>query len=83
MLIDFLSGQLRRAKYELIDEGRRYYGEIPGLRGVWAVGATLEECRASLLEVLEGWLILRLKRGLSVPKLKVPSIGRLPVGSYV
>ena len=72
MLLDFLSHQLKRARYELIDRGTRYYGSIPGLRGVWATGKTLEECRERLLEVLEGWLILRLKKNLSVPKLRVP-----------
>ncbi len=70
MIIEFLSQQLKRARYEPIDKGIRYYGEIPGLRGVWATGKTLEECRQNLLEVLEGWLVVRLKKNLSIPKLR-------------
>lgn len=71
MLLDFIAEQLKRARYDLIERGTRYYGAIPGLRGVWATGNTLEECRERLLEVLEGWLVLRFKKNLSVPKLRV------------
>jgi len=43
----------------MIDSGKRFYAEIKTLRGVWATGKTLEECRANLLSALEGWLIFR------------------------
>ena len=46
-----------------------YYGEIPNLKGVWATGRTLEECRKRLSEVIEGWIIIRLKKGLPIPPL--------------
>jgi len=46
-----------------------YYGEIPDLKGVWASGKTLEECRQNLVEVLEGWILLRLRKGLLIPPL--------------
>lgn len=38
----------------MIDEGKRFYAEIKAMRGVWAAGKTLEECRANLLSALEG-----------------------------
>ncbi len=69
MIIDFISEQLKRARYELIDAGSRYYGEIRNLKGVWATGKTLEECRENLLDVLEGWLVLHLKKNLPIPDL--------------
>jgi predicted RNase H-like HicB family nuclease len=31
-----------KATYEIIDDPEPSYGEIPGLRGVWATGKTLE-----------------------------------------
>jgi predicted RNase H-like HicB family nuclease len=34
---------------------------------VWATGKTLEECRNHLAEVIEGWLIVRLRNGLAIP----------------
>jgi len=35
--------------------------EIPGFEGIWANGKTVEECRRELIEVLEEWLILKIK----------------------
>lgn len=72
MFQEFLSLYLNKAKYELIEKGKTYYGEIPELRGVWATGKTLEECRKNLLETLEGWVILRLKKNLPIPNFKTP-----------
>lgn len=46
---------LDRARYERIEDPEPYYGEIPGIRGVWATGTTLEECRWSLSEALKDW----------------------------
>ena len=40
---------------------------MPGLAGVWATGKTLEECRRNLAEVIDGWIVVRLKKGLAIP----------------
>lgn len=72
MLTDFISRQLNTAKYKLLKD-KTYFGEVPSLRGVWANAKTLEECREELKEVLEGWLVLRLKKNLTVPNLGAPS----------
>jgi predicted RNase H-like HicB family nuclease len=39
---------------------------VEGLRGVIAIGDTIEECRQDLIGVIEGW-VLRLKMGDTVP----------------
>ena len=67
MLVEYIQAALERAKYELIEDEEPYYGEIPELKGVWATGKTLEECRKKLAEVIEGWIIIRLKKGLQIP----------------
>jgi len=72
MIQDYISNYLNKAKYELIDNGKRFYGEIKELRGVWATGKTLEECRQNLLTSLEGWIVLRLKKNLPIPNFKIP-----------
>jgi hypothetical protein len=36
---------------------------------VWASGKTLEECRRNLAEVVDGWVLVRLARGLPIPPL--------------
>ena len=68
MIVEYIKAALEKAKYEIIDdEEEPFYGEVPELRGVWATGKTLEECRRNLAEVIEGWIIIRIKRGLPIP----------------
>jgi predicted RNase H-like HicB family nuclease len=69
MIIEYIEEALRRARYEKIDDDEPYYGEIEELKGVWATGKTLEECRSILQEVVEGWLLLSIKKGLPIPRL--------------
>jgi len=69
MLIEYIEAAIARAKYEMIQDEEPYYGEVPSLKGVWATGKTLEECRKRLFEVIEGWIIIRIKKGLPIPPL--------------
>jgi predicted RNase H-like HicB family nuclease len=69
MLIEYVEEALRRARYELIDDEEPYYGEVPELKGVWASGKTLEECRDNLKDVIEGWILVSLRKDLPVPSL--------------
>jgi predicted RNase H-like HicB family nuclease len=73
MIQSYILHHLNKAKYEMIDNGKSFYAEIKGLRGVWATGKTLEECRNNLASTLEGWLILRLRKNLSIPNFKIPN----------
>lgn len=66
MLNDFINAALRHAKYEVLENGT-VYSEVPELKGVWAEGKTVEECRTELAEVIEGWLFLKLKDGDPIP----------------
>ena len=59
MLLDYLNAALERATYEKIADEEPYYGEIPGVQGVWATGRTLEECRRRLMRALEDWSVER------------------------
>jgi len=68
MIVEYINAALARATYERIeDEANPYYAQVPILKGVWATGRTLEECRGHLAEVIEGWLIVRLRKGLAIP----------------
>lgn len=69
MLTEYIQAALSKAKYEIINDEEPYYGEIPELEGVWATGKTLEECRKNLEEVIDGWIVVRLKKGLPIPPL--------------
>ncbi len=69
MICQYLEAALERAHYEIIDDEEPYYGEVTELPGVWASGTSLEECRKNLAEVIEGWVLLRLSRGMAIPPL--------------
>jgi predicted RNase H-like HicB family nuclease len=82
MLTEYIKAALDRAKFEIIKDDEPYYGEVPELEGVWATGKTLEECRDNLAEVIDGWLVVRLRRGLPIPplgKYRVRELKRLAV----
>ncbi len=67
MLVKYLERALEKAHYEIIDDPHPYYGEVPGLEGVWATGDTLEECRRYLLEAIEDWVFFSIAKGYSIP----------------
>lgn len=67
MLTAYIQAAMQRAHYEILED-RTYFGEIPGLPGVFANTETLEACRQQLQEVLEGWIILGLRLGHTLPE---------------
>lgn len=69
MIKECINEALNRAKFEMIDNETIYYGEITELRGVWATGKILEECRCNLTDVIDGRLVVRLRKGLPLPNL--------------
>ena len=69
MIHEYIEAALERAHYELIEDEEPYYGEVPELQGVWATGKSLEACRRNLADVVDGWLLIRLTRGLPIPPL--------------
>lgn len=66
MLSEYIEKKLRQANYRILKD-RSYFGEIPGLRGVWASARNLEDCRHELREVLEDWLLLKVRSKEQVP----------------
>jgi predicted RNase H-like HicB family nuclease len=86
MITEYIEATLSKARYEIIEDEEPYYGEVSGLEGVWATGKTLEECRKNLHEVIEGWLVVRLRKGLPIPPIgayKIEELSRLEIGVKV
>jgi len=84
MIREYIGAALSKAHYEIIEDDEPYYGEVPRLKGVWATGKTLEECRLKLVEVIEGWIIVRLKERLPIPAIgrhKIKSPRKMPMPS--
>lgn len=76
-LTDYIELAMGRAKYKIL-KGGQYFGSIPGFRGVWADARSLETCRTELREVLEDWIVLKLRDGDMLPavggrRLKLPT----------
>ena len=67
MIPEYSERALAHARYELIYDEEPWYGEIPEIEGVYATGKTFEECRVSLKDVVDGWVIVRLRKGLLIP----------------
>ncbi len=68
MITKYIDEALARARYERFED-RSFCATVPGLRGVIALGRGVEECRHELAEVVEEWVLVRVARGLNVPKL--------------
>ena len=67
MLTDYFRAAMRHARYTILNEDGTYFGEIPGIVGVWANADTLEDCRDELEDVLKEWIALSLSRELPIP----------------
>jgi predicted RNase H-like HicB family nuclease len=67
MLTEYVAAAMRKAKYKILNGGEGFFGEIPACKGAWANARTLEACREELREVLEDWILVRVRRGLSLP----------------
>ena len=68
MLAEYIKKALERAEYKKLADGT-WFAEIPGFTGVWANAPTVEACRSELSNVLEEWLLLKLRDGDPVPVL--------------
>lgn len=75
MLTEYLEGAMELATYEIVDG--KWVGEIPGFEGVWAYEDTLIGCKKLLKEVLEGWLLLKVKDHDPLPVVKGIDLNRV------
>lgn len=67
MLTDYINAVMRKAKYEILEEDKTFYGEIPCFDGLFANESSLEGCRAELENTLEDWLLLSISKNLPLP----------------
>jgi predicted RNase H-like HicB family nuclease len=73
MLTEYIQKALEKAHYKVLEDGS-WFAEIPSFQGVWANASTVEECRYELMEVLEEWLILKIRDKDSIPEIEGVSI---------
>ena len=73
---------MEMAQYEILEEDGAYWGEIPGLQGVWAKHQTLAGCQRELREALSDWVALRLRLGLRIPELAQVNLNQIDAVSH-
>lgn len=77
ILSDYLDRALAQAEYDKLEDGT-FFGRIPSCKGVVAFAATLRECEDELRSVLEGWVLVGLKLGHSLPILDSIDLNKKP-----
>jgi predicted RNase H-like HicB family nuclease len=55
--VDYLNAAMRHAEYEHLEDGS-WYAHIPGLPGLWASAANVEDTRNQLHSALDEWLLV-------------------------
>lgn len=66
MLLEYVEQAMEKAVYEKLRDGT-FWGQIEACKGVVAGGRTLAQCQRELREVLDGWLIVKLRHGDQIP----------------
>lgn len=66
MLIEYINKAMSKAVYDKLEDGS-FSGKIPQCLGVVAFGKTLYQCEQELRSSLEGWLIVKIRHGDTLP----------------
>ncbi len=69
MLLEYVEEAMERAVYEKLEDGA-FCGRIPACPGVVATGKTLSRCQKELQQILDGWLIVKLRHGDKIPLIR-------------
>jgi len=76
MLTAYIKAAMHKAHYEILPDGKGYYGKIDDLQGVCANAKTLEACRERLRRALEEQIVLGLRMGHHLPEVNGISLDR-------
>lgn len=70
MITNFIDSKLKQATYKILKDGI-FFGEIESVPGVWAEAENMEDCREKLKEVLEDWIVVKIRSGERIPGFKL------------
>lgn len=79
-LSSYIEAALASARYKTLAD-RTCFGEIPACKGVWTNAKTMKQGKEELREVLEDWIVLKLRGNEDLPavhgkRLTVPQPAR-------
>ena len=77
ILSDYIDRAMAQAEYDKLEDNS-FAGRIAPCKGVLAFGATLKECEDELRSTLEGWILVGLKLGHSLPVVDGIDLNREP-----
>jgi len=77
ILSDYIFHAMKNAEIVRLDDGT-YAGRIPQCQGVVAFGKSPEACKNKLQTALEGWILLGLKSGHSLPVIRGINLNQEP-----
>lgn len=69
MLLEYINEAMAKALYDKLEDGS-FFGKIPQCPGVVAFAETLYKCEQVLRSSLEGWLIVKIRHGDTVPVIR-------------
>jgi predicted RNase H-like HicB family nuclease len=69
MFAEYIAKAVENAAYEKMENGR-FFAALPGFKGLWAEGKTVEAARRELISSLEDWLLLAIRCGDDVPVIR-------------
>ncbi len=75
MIVKYIDRAMSKAVYNKLDDGS-FSGKIPKCPGVIAFGETLYQCEQELKASLEGWLIVKLRHGDTLPVISNVSLNK-------
>ncbi len=77
MFTQYVRTVMAQAKVEKIKDPLPYYASIPGFKGVWAQGKTRKQALQELQEVLEEWLLIKVRKQQFVPSVRKYNLNTL------
>ena len=69
MLLEYINESMAKALYDKLEDGS-FFGKIPQCPGVVAFAETLYKCEQMLRSSLEGWLIVKIRHGDTLPVIR-------------
>jgi predicted RNase H-like HicB family nuclease len=69
MLLEYINEAMARAAYDKLEDDS-FCGKMPQWPGVIAFAETLYQCQQALRSSLEGWLIVKIRHGDTLPVIK-------------
>lgn len=70
MIQTYIQAALSKAEYRKLEDGT-WFADVPGFEGIWANGGSVEACRSELIEVLEDWILVKLRDHDLLPEIGV------------